>query len=160
MEKDPTDTMAFIAFNRQRRVVSNLLDYVEHKYYQDRFHEHKKDYKRIFKLWNGLLGCNKDLPLPQANSEHELADWFNKFFTNKMESIRTKLCDINKTTLTSVQTPPTEKPNINLDCSLEEFSPLTEKDVIRFVFRSPSKPCEVDSVLTERHKDIMESIAP
>ena len=55
---------------------------------------------------------------------------------------------------------PTEKPNINLDCSLEEIASITEKDVTRFVFKSSSKSYEVDPILTELLKDIMESIAP
>ena len=37
---------------------------------------------------------------------------------------------------------------------------MTEKDVIGFVFKSPSKSCEVDLVPTKLLKDIMESIAP
>ena len=79
-------TMAFLAFYKQRRVVSNLQNNTKCKCCQDKLHEH---YKRIFGLCNYLLGCNKDLVLAQSNSEQELADWFNKFFTNKIE-IKTK----------------------------------------------------------------------
>ena len=152
--------MAFLAFYRQRIVVPNLLDNAQCKYYQDKLHEHKKDYKRIFELCNGILGCNKDLSLPPSNSTQELADQFNKFFTNKIDNNRNKLHAINKTALNPVQAPPTEKPNIDLCCSLEEFAPITEKDVIRSVFKSLSKFCEVDLLPTELLKDIIESIAP
>ena len=76
--------MAFLAFYSHRRVVSNILDNAEYKYYQDKLHEQQKDYGRIFDICNDLLGCNKDLPFPPSNSEQELADQFNKFLTNKI----------------------------------------------------------------------------
>ena len=71
MERNPTDTMIFIAFYRQRRVVSNLWDNAECNNYLDKLHEHKKNYKIIFDLCNGLLGCDRDLPLPSSHSEQE-----------------------------------------------------------------------------------------
>ena len=160
MEKEPTRHNGLPSLLRQRRVVTNHLDNVECKYYQDKLHEHKKEFKRIFDLCNGLLRHNKDLAFPPSNSVQELADQFNQFFTNKTENIRIKLCDINRTALTSGQKPQTERPNINLDCSLEEFAPITEKDVIRFVFLPPSILFEVDLISTELLKDIMELISP
>ena len=83
--KDHSNTAKFLTSYHQRRVVVNMLDNAEQSYYHTNLQVHSRDFKQIFRLFNGLLGRNSDLPLPQTSSDQDLADHFNKFFTSKLK---------------------------------------------------------------------------
>ena len=70
----------YINLYQQRRIVSNLMDSGERRFFLGKIIENKANYKEVYKICNKLLGWNKDLPLPP---DIQLAKDFNKFFINK-----------------------------------------------------------------------------
>ena len=51
-----SDTMRFLEFYRLWRKVSNLLDDVERKYYHTQLQDNTHNFKKIFRICNGILG--------------------------------------------------------------------------------------------------------
>ena len=68
-----------------------MLSFAKKDFYKTSLNENKYNYKKIFGICNNLLGRNQDLPLPTYNSNKELANEFNIFFTDKIQEIRMDL---------------------------------------------------------------------
>ena len=68
-------------------MVSNLLDDAERKYYHTQLHDNSHNLKKIFRICDGILGRELDLPLPPGHTEEEQAERFNKFFITKIMNI-------------------------------------------------------------------------
>ena len=68
-----------------------MLSFAKKDFYKTSLNENKYNYKKIFGICNTLLGRSQELPLPTCNSNKELANDFNAFFTDKMHKIRKDL---------------------------------------------------------------------
>ena len=141
----------YINFYRQCKLVSNILDKAEHDYSKNKLTQHKYDYKEMYNICNELLGCNKDLPLPETSSKSNLGNEFNSFFVDKIINIITKLMK------NSEQSNPNKRDTTS-PVSLSPFRPLTHEEVKKIIMSLPSKLCENDTIPTTLLKEILPSI--
>ena len=102
----------------------------------------------MYNICNELLGCNKDLPLPETSSKSNLANEFNSFFVDKIMKIKTKLTENPE------QSNPHER-NTTSTVSLSAYKPLTHEAVKKIIMSSPSKLCENDTIPTNLLKEIL-----
>ena len=61
-----------------------MLSLVKKDFYKATLNENRHNYKKNFGICNTLLGRSQELPLPTCNSNKELANDFNTFFTEKI----------------------------------------------------------------------------
>ena len=76
-----SDATRFLEFYRAWRMVRNLLDEAERRYYQNQLQDNSNNAKKIFGICNGILGRKRDLPLSPGYSEEEKTERFNKFLS-------------------------------------------------------------------------------
>ena len=67
-------------------MVNNLLDEAERRWYHTKLQDNSYNFKKIFRICDGIIGRKQDLPLPPGHTE-ELAERFNKFFITKIMNI-------------------------------------------------------------------------
>ena len=103
-----------------------MLDNAEREYYGSSLSGHKFDLKQVFNICNGLLGQDKDLPLPPCHSSQVLADQFNTFFTTKIEKIRNHHIDKNCDVINHGITKPTELCMANSNIAISNFKGVEE----------------------------------
>jgi hypothetical protein len=96
------------------------------------------------------MGSKESQSLPTGRSDMELANQFNDFFTNKIETIRASFVELD---------PPIDEP-VNCMAELWNFSPVTTDDVRRIITKSPSKSCRLDPIPTSVLKDCLDAILP
>ena len=65
------------------KIYRNNLSYQHSKYLRDQIEDDKFNSKMLYSLVNDMMGWNKDLPLPDCESDSELASKFNIFFIEK-----------------------------------------------------------------------------
>ena len=104
-----SDQQAYMEFYRQRRKVHNLMDTAERIFYRNKLQDSRNDFKAIYCICNGLLGCTRDLPLPPCESKQELADRFANFFSSKIKKIHSILDETNKSLVEEGLQVPSEK---------------------------------------------------
>ena len=83
--KDRTNINKYHQFYTQHCMVSNMLSLAKKDFYKATLNENKHNYKKILGICNTLLGRSQELPLPTCNSNKELANDFNTFFTDKIQ---------------------------------------------------------------------------
>ena len=88
-QKEITNRNKYLEFYHERRKLYNILYKAEKDYYHTRPGANKYNYENLFRICNSLLGKNKDLPLPPSESNQDLANDFNNFFSEKIWKIRT-----------------------------------------------------------------------
>ena len=93
-KKDPEDTNKFSDFCRKCREVDNMMDRAERFYYLSSLHDNRFNIRKVHAICDDLLDRRKELPLPPAESKQELANRFNKFFTENIQKIRGHLIDL------------------------------------------------------------------
>ena len=81
--------------------------------------------KTLYSVVNNLIDNNKEVVLPSANSDKELADSFLQFFKQKIEKIRAKF-PVGRTNNESVHS------NSNIQV-LSTFEPTTADELIKIV---------------------------
>jgi hypothetical protein len=141
-----------IAFKIQRNKYNTTLRNLRSKYLRDKIIEKKKDPKGLFKTLNGLLHRKNDTPLPPHNDESELANRFNDFFINKVETIRDEL-DKRENPIPNEEYSFAGKP-------LSKYNILTSEEVKKLVFDSSNKSCELDPIPTYILRDCIDEILP
>ena len=141
----------YINFYRQSRLVSNILDKAEHYYYKGKLKQHIYNYKEVYSICSELLGCNKDLPLPETLSKSDLANKFYSFFVDTIMKIRTNLMENPN------QSNPHDRDTTS-SVSLSAFRPLPFEEVKKINMSSPSKLCQNDTIPTNLLKEIFPSI--
>ena len=78
-----------------------MLDAAERSYYLDSLAQVKGDQKIIYNICSDLLGRDKNFPLPPCESNEEIANRFNTYFSDKISkickdlgsSLDTSICD-------------------------------------------------------------------
>ena len=144
------------AFYVHRRHVSNIIKKARGTFYRNYIAEHKLDTKSIYAMSFKLLGKMTDNPLPEHDSKLDLANDFNNYFKDKIDTIMMNLqsSDDNPTDLKYIESHQTT------DVKFEEFL-LIEEDTIKTIVRSaPSKSCELDPLPISPLKEHLDVIAP
>lgn len=92
---------------------------------------------KLYKLVSGLMGRNKENPLPTCVSEKQLAEDFLEYFVQKINKIRTEL-----------DAYPLFQPNSTLSSDLDfsRFDLISEDELIKVISTSKSTTCESDPV--------------
>jgi hypothetical protein len=128
-----------------------------------------RDAKKLFRTTDQLIGGGVDAILPDHRSEGELAEEFNKFFMEKIETIRTSI-DREASAPQQQQPPPPpltqqqqqhmqpQESALSIDTKfdglpLKEFTPVSCFDVQAILRVMPSKSCNLDPIPTELLKE-------
>ena len=133
-------------FNTQHHRVSNILSFAKKGFYKASLNEKQYNYQKLFGICKTLLGRSQDLPLPTCNSNKELANDFNEFFTNKIQKIRN-----------TSETPP-EMSDLPDDIALRQFRQVSIEETTRYVMKAPSKSCELDPIPTDLLKEVIHEV--
>ena len=97
-----------------------------------------------------MTGKHSINPLPDSDSDKELANNFADFFINKIKVIRNQLNEYPKFDL-SVNSKP-------ISTMLNKFEPMLAEDITLIIKSMVRKSCELDVVTTTLLKDILPHI--
>jgi hypothetical protein len=141
------------SFRSQQKYVACMIRESKRKYNLDYLSKHSRDVKKLYEKANSLLFRSPKLPLPSESSPKKLADRFNEFFIQKIDTIMDNLL---------VQIPLTTK-DIPDEMMYEgeamlNFTPLPMESVRKLVNKSATKSCELDPIPTSLLKDHLESV--
>ena len=133
------------------------MNNLKRSYYQDKIQENKGDPKAIFGIINTLLHQDEVLPLPPSEDPKQLADDFNVFFKMKIDTIMENL----RHSLEDLVNPDYIEKIYQTNCRMEKFSSVDADLIMKLVWKSASKSCSLDPILTELlklHIDVLASI--
>ena len=125
-------------------------------FYMNYIAEHKFNTISIYAMSFKLLGKITDNPLPEHDSKLDLANKFNNYFKDKIDTIMMNLTpgDGNPIDTKYIES------HWTTDVKFEEFS-LIEEDKVKTIVRSaPSKSCELDPLPISLLKEHLDVIAP
>ena len=105
--------------------------------------------KKLFKLVSEITGSSKPNPMPDAQSDKELAEGFAKFFRQKIDGIRHQFNDIPQ-----YKIPPRDTP------TLRSFATITKNILLKLIREMPTKTCDSDIIPTKLLKKILPTIIP
>ena len=141
--RDRTNTNNSHLFYTQHHKVSNMLSFAKKDFYKTALNENKHNYQKIFGICNTLLGRNQELPLSTCNSNKELANDFNTFFTDKIQKIRKELnCYKIQQRLMNTSENPKEMSDLPDDIALKRFRQVSIEETTKYILKAPSKSCE------------------
>ena len=105
--------------------------------------------RKLFKLLSEITGSSKPNPMPDAQSDKELAEDFAQFFRQKIYGIQHQFKHIPQ-----YKVPPRNTP------TLKSFAAITEDDLLKLIMEMPTKTCESDIIPTKLLKEILPTIIP
>ena len=97
--KDPTP-YTYQAFFNQHRYCSNIIKSEQQRFYIDKIHECRNDFREILHLTDNLLCSNNQCLLPPTEDPVSMANEFNDFFTTKIKKIMNALAPMTHHKLT------------------------------------------------------------
>ena len=133
--KSSTHKKEFIA---ARNKFNKMLTDTKRRHFKTALFENKNNSRQLFKITRGLLKPYS----PNTNNDPDLPESFNNFFINKVNVIRENLDNSPMPDLQDqheVETPA---------CTMPEFEPATEEEIICLLNKLPSKTCSNDAVPT------------
>ena len=93
------------------------------------------DMRKLYVVVNGILGTTKCNPLPECDSDEELAESFASFFLDKIK----KICN-------NLYSHPLLVPGKRNTPQLKEFRLMSDKEILRVINEMPNKQCDLDPV--------------
>ena len=108
------------------------------------------DIKKLYQVIYKMMGICSINPLPDLDSDKELANKFTDFFIKKIKAIRDLL---NKY--------PKYDPRVNakpISMMLNKYEPMSAEDNVSIIKSMVSKSCELDVAPTTLLKDILPHI--
>ena len=133
------------AFNKQRKITQAIIKKRKREYYHLLFTEKASNPKEVFNIANALLARKNISPLPECSSITELANDFNKFYFDKITTIRNNIINPQFNGMKPTPVEPVNKANIS---EMSSFQSILERDVKRGIRKLPSKSCELDLMPT------------
>ena len=94
---------------------------------------------------SNITGVHKDNPLPDSESNQDLADKFADYFMEKINKTRDALKD-----------KPLYQPTCRNALELNIFNPVAEDEVTKSIKKLATKSCELDSIPTKLLKEIID----
>ena len=108
------------------------------------------DTKNLYSLLYQLTGNEKENPLPERESDEDLANEFANYFMNKTQTIHDSLEECKKF-----------HPILNNDMDiLAQFKPMSEEEVREIINSMQTKSCEQDGIPTKILKVILDRVLP
>nr|XP_054755564.1 uncharacterized protein LOC129261530 [Lytechinus pictus] len=98
--------------------------------------------KELFKVVHDLTVEQSDQLLPSHSSKDELCQRFSDYFNDKISKLRASTTNVNLSPVPSS----TEATLVGSACQLEEFHPVSEKDVRKIIKSKVVKTCVLDPV--------------
>ena len=150
-------TIHWEVFKEQRNRAQQQIKDSKRSYFHSKFAENIKDAKSLFTLVDHVLHRNCERPFPDHTSASGLANTFNKYFSNKISDLRSKLDgsttnNINTSTITFSDLPTPQ--------NFTKFTAVTEEDIRKIVQKSNAKSCGLDPIPTSMIKQLIEPLAP
>ena len=139
-------------FKRMKRYWHRQIFQAKTDYYSRQITE-CQDSKQLFGVVDRLLHRKGTLTLPDSSSPQALADRFNQYFIDKIESIRSTLTDEEHGQLPDLQ-PSVAAP------SLLQFEPATEEEIKKIISSSPTKSSGRDPIPTTILKQNIDVLVP
>ena len=93
------------------------------------------DMSKLYAVVNGILGTMKCNPLPECDSDDELAESFASFFLDKIKKIHDNL-----------DSHPLFVPGKRNTPILTEFRLMSDKEILKVINEMPNKHCDLDPV--------------
>ena len=94
--------------------------------------------RKLIKLVSEITGSSKPNPMPDAQSDKELAKNFAHFFRQKISGIQHQFKQIPQ-----YKVPPRDTP------ILKSFATITDNDLLKLIMEMPTKTCESDIIPTK-----------
>ena len=138
-----------------------MLSFAKKDFYKATLNENKHNYKEIFGMCSTSLGRSQELPLPTCNSNKELANDFNTFFTDKIQKIRKELnCYKIQQRLMNTSENPLEMSDLPDDIALKRFRQASIEETTKYIMKAPSKSCELDLIPRDLLKEVTYELSP
>lgn len=128
-------------FRQQKMLYHQQLKAAKTTYVKHILEDFNPNSRSMWRLLNRSLGRGFEPRLPPHDSDLSLAEEFNKFFLDKVCSLRSTIVPSATTIL------PSNEPPISM-CFLTEFPIASEKEVLQTLRSSPNKTCFLDIIPT------------
>ena len=155
--KNPSDLLKYkqLVVEVRKSVVS-----ARNSYYGDNLEKHKGNTKQKFKVLKSLVGKTKNDMLPDTNSDQDLCNDFETFFTEKIVKIRESItADASTFLAQSTFGADVIFPSDPTIIPFNKFTEVTD-DMLSFVLKDLSnKQCELDIMPTEFFKSCSKNLS-
>ncbi len=139
-------------YRMKRNEVHRMREHAKIQHYNQKI-EATQNQKDLFRLINSLSGSPATQSLPQSDNSLALANRFAQYFDVKIENIR-------KEVETQMSQSTEQQPSVTVNQPLNNFTLLTEGDVIKHLSKMKSKSCCLDPIPTWLLKDCKDVLAP
>ena len=137
------------AFVRERNRHNTMLKFKKNACLHKIIKTNSNNTRKLYKLVSELTGSSKPNPMPDAQSDKDLAEGFAQFFRQKIDGIQQQFNHIPQYIV-----PPRATP------ALKSFTTIAENDLLKLIMEMPTKTCENDIIPTKLLKEILPTIIP
>ena len=134
---------------QERKQYRSLLKKTKTEILSSKVLECKGNTKMLYQLFKNISGQKTENPMPQSQSDQQLADDFADYFMTKIDTIRNALQHV-----------PAYTPEGAVGCNMSNFHPIEEHQVQKIIMSLSTKSCELDIVPTRLLKEILPSVLP
>ena len=142
-------------YNKIKSRYSAAVSYAKSQFYHTKIQEAENNTKYLYDAISGLTGRTKQNPLPPSTDDTTLANDFLKYFSNKIETIRNDLDNVQNNNTLYIQ----DSKSVAVE-TFDQFKPLEQSDVRRLILGSKSTTCELDVIPTPKLKIYLEHFLP
>ena len=135
-----------------RNTVSRMIRDAKRKFLRDRV-QNASSTRELFSVSNEMLGVASGKTLPSSIPTDKLPDTFNKFFSQKIETMREKL-DSHPAADLVFPDPPFS------GIQFENFEPVTMANVKEVILKMPKKSCQLDPIPSSLFFDCLDELLP
>ena len=135
------------------------MEQARRDYYFNLINENDCDQGKLFKTASALLGGLSQKQYPKHSDPTMLANDFGRFFTQKIDDIRSKLDRIDSSS---------NQPDFSTSSSVQEhsyagtpftnFQPIPSEGIKKLVLNAPNKTCDSDPIPTKIAKDCINEL--
>lgn len=148
--KAPED---WAVYKEECKIFESLFQSSKSNFMIDEINRHRNDYRFLFRLSFKLMGSDKEResPLPQHVSKHDLANRFAAYFVDKVQTISNSFSGSSYL------------PNVPLLPVLEEltkFESMHPSGLKRLIDQMTVKTCEMDPLPTSLYKESIVTLTP
>ena len=137
------------AFVRERNRYNTILKFKKNACQHKIIKTNSNNTRELYKLVSELTGSSKPNPMPDAQSDKDLAEGFAQFFRQKVDGIQQQFNHIPQYIV-----PPRDTP------ALKSFTTIAENDLLKLIMEMPTRTCENDIIPTKLLKEILPTIIP
>ena len=135
------------AYVRERNRYNTVLKFKKNDCLHRIIKANSNNTRKLFRLVSEIMGSSKPNPMPDAQSDKELAEDFAQFFRQKTDGIQHQFKHIPQYKVLPRETP-----------TLKSFTTITENDLLKLIMGMPTKTCESDIIPAKLLKEILPTI--